>query len=155
MNPASFIVGIIFYIICFLGLWKMFEKANLSCPFVRALVPFWNTYSIFKICWKPMMFLVIIILALIEGILAGSAIVHSAAAGLTGVTSLGYLAAGAGAGVVIIGIVLAVITIIMYVKLSKAFGHGVGWGILMWLFPWIMTMVTGFGASRYVGNPTN
>ncbi len=44
----------------------------------------------------------------------------------------------------------------MALDVSKNFGHGAGFGILLWLFPMIMYLVLGFGGSQYrqvVGEP--
>lgn len=44
-----------------------------------------------------------------------------------------------------------VVLIIMYIKLAKAFGQGVGFGIgLVFLNP-IFMLILGFGSSRYIG----
>lgn len=42
-----------------------------------------------------------------------------------------------------------VIHIIVAIDVSKNFGHGVGYGILIWLFPMIMYLILGFGSSEY------
>lgn len=48
-------------------------------------------------------------------------------------------------------IVVLVFTIMLYVALSKSFGHGVGFALgLIFLSP-IFIMILGFGSSRYVG----
>ena len=145
------VFGIIIYIISFLGLWKMFEKADQSTPFLRALVPFWNLYTIFKISWNPAAFLGLIILVVIEMVLGKTAIFHGLIGGMTGIGFFRGVSAGSGIAAVIISVLICIWLIVMWVKLAKAFGHGVLWGILMWILPWIMTMITGFGSSRYIG----
>jgi hypothetical protein len=48
-----------------------------------------------------------------------------------------------------IPIVNFIIAIIVALDVSKNFGHGAGFGILLWLFPMIMYLVLGFGSSTY------
>lgn len=55
-----------------------------------------------------------------------------------------------------IPIVNIIIHLIVSLDVSQNFGHGAGFGILLWLFPWIMYLVLGFGSSKYnqvVGQP--
>ena len=49
----------------------------------------------------------------------------------------------------ILYIVVAVISIIQYFKLSKAFGHGVGFAIGLILLNPIFMLILGFGSSTY------
>lgn len=55
-----------------------------------------------------------------------------------------------------IPIVNFIIAIIVAIDVSRNFGHGAGFGILLWLFPMIVYLVLGFGSSTYrqiVGEP--
>ncbi len=42
-----------------------------------------------------------------------------------------------------------VILLIVALDIAKNFGHGSGFGVLLWLFPWIMYLVLAFGTSEY------
>jgi Family of unknown function (DUF5684) len=44
-----------------------------------------------------------------------------------------------------------VVYIILMLNLAKSFGRGVGFGILLFLFPAIWGLILGFGSSQYVG----
>ena len=48
-----------------------------------------------------------------------------------------------------IPIVNIIIHIIVSIDIAKNFGHGGGFGVLLWLFPFIMFLVLGFGSSQY------
>lgn len=51
----------------------------------------------------------------------------------------------------LVPLVNIVISIMLYFKLSKAFGHGVGFGFgLLFLYP-IFLLILAFGSSEYVG----
>lgn len=51
----------------------------------------------------------------------------------------------------IIPCVNVVMTIIVYVKLAKAFGKGVGFGIGLIILPCIFVPILGFGDAEYIG----
>ena len=42
-----------------------------------------------------------------------------------------------------------VVAIITYYKLAKAFGHGIGFTIGLFLIPWIFFLILGFGSDEY------
>jgi hypothetical protein len=48
-----------------------------------------------------------------------------------------------------IPIVNVIILIIVSIDIAKNFGHGVGFGILLWLFAPIMYLILGFGSDEY------
>lgn len=48
-----------------------------------------------------------------------------------------------------IPIVNIVIGLIVALNIAENFGHGAGYGILLWLFPWLMYLVLGFGTDTY------
>jgi hypothetical protein len=48
-----------------------------------------------------------------------------------------------------IPIVNIIIWLIVALGISENFGHGAGYGILLWLFPWLMFLVLGFGGDQY------
>ena len=48
-----------------------------------------------------------------------------------------------------IPIVNVIILIIVSIDIAKNFGHGAGYGVLLWLFAPIMYLVLGFGSDRY------
>ena len=51
----------------------------------------------------------------------------------------------------LVPVVSFVVTIIMNVKLSKAFGYGTGFAIGLIFLPNIFMLILGFGSSEYVG----
>jgi len=48
-----------------------------------------------------------------------------------------------------IPIVNIIILLIVALDVAKNFGHGSGFGVLLWIFPMIMYLVLGFGSSQY------
>ena len=105
----------------------------------KALIPFYNSYTQYELTWSVSMFWLVIALSLAGGIL----------------NSL----IGGGLIRAIAGIMAFAAMIIEYPmanhKLSKSFGHGVGFTIGLILFESIFMLILGFGKSEYIGNTTN
>ena len=40
------------------------------------------------------------------------------------------------------------------IRNAKSFGKGAGCGVLMFFFPFIVTLILGFGKAEYIGNTT-
>ena len=122
------------YIIMAVANWKIFSKAGEAGW--KSLIPFLNTYVIFKIAWKGRMFW-----AMIGSLVLGS--ILTSIAGEDG----GFLA--------ILGAVLflasSVIDIISVHKLSKSFGHGLLFTLGLIFFSPIFTLILGLGKSQYIG----
>ena len=51
----------------------------------------------------------------------------------------------------VVTLISAILHIIQSVKLSKCFGHGIGFGILLILLGPIGRIILGFGDSEYIG----
>ena len=104
----------------------------------KALIPFYNSYTQYELTWSVSMFWLVIALSLAGGIL----------------NSL----IGGGLIRAIAGIMAFAAMIIEYPmanhKLSKSFGHGVGFTIGLLLFESIFMLIRGFGKSEYIGNTT-
>lgn len=120
------------YILIIIGYWKIFTKAGE--PGWKSIIPIYNLFTQYKLTWKTYMIWPVIICYL-----GGSALDYYFDGALSIIGSLLMLAG-------------AIIMIVGQHKLSKAFGHGVGFTLgLIFLTP-IFLMVLGFGSSRYEGN---
>ncbi len=141
---AMYIVWfIVAYAIAVIPTWKVFTKAGI--PGWKSIIPVYNSYLLYKIAWKPSMFFVtlglgvvyLILVAISAGIAAGGGSVGSAIAFL------------------IIGLILIigalVIEIMCYHKLSKSFGHGVGFTLGLIFLSIIFLYILAFGSSEYQG----
>lgn len=110
--------------------WKIFTKAGEGGW--KSIIPYYNMYILYKISWKTSFFWILLACLFGGGIL-------SALGGF--LTIIGF----------IVAIVGCVISVIQLHKLSKAFGHGVGFTIgLVFLNP-IFLLILGFGSSQYLG----
>lgn len=131
---AFVIIAIVIGVLSIVACWKLFEKAGE--PGWKSIIPLYNSYILYKICWKPMMFWIV---------LACSA-VNCAAAAITNDPNnwIGIIAL----------LVVAVITIMQLVMLSKAYGHGGGFAVGLVFLNTIFMLILGLGNSQYVGNPS-
>lgn len=137
--------SLIIYILSVIGMWKVFTKAGESGW--KSIIPIYNTYILFRICWHVKFFLIWFIL-LMAGFMC------------MGVSSVMALTTPSIAAVVIAMVMSAlftiggiVISIMQYHKLSQAFGYGVGFTIgLLLLYP-IFIIVLGFGSAKYQLDP--
>jgi hypothetical protein len=119
---AAYIVLVIaFYVLVVIGLWKTFVKAGQ--PGWAGIVPFYNLYVWVKIAGRPTSWFWIM--------LVGSL--------LSWIPIIGW----------ILVIAIWVMSLLLALDNAKNFGHGGGFGVLLWLFPMIMFLVLGFGSSQY------
>lgn len=122
---------LILFVIMVVSLWKIFNKAGEEGW--KAIIPFYNTYTLFKISWKEKYFWWIIGLAVISGICLF-------------IPFLGWLVDIAA------GIALFVISVMSNYYLARSFGHEIGFTIgLIFLYP-IFSLVLAFSSAKYVGN---
>ncbi len=204
MNQAA---AYIVLAITVVSLWMLFQKAGDKGW--KAIIPFYNSYTAYKLFWKKAMFWVTLVIALAASVInVGVMVRHSAdmngfvsavaddvgmseedlingnfnmteeelnqaaenytqrlgadlesGADTRAANALKALIANFSAldGVLLIlaGILMliaVIISIVYYSKLSKSFGHGVGFTLgLIFLNP-IFMLILAFGKSEYVGN---
>lgn len=119
------------YIIRAVGYWKAFQKAGE--PGWKAIIPFYNTYTRYKLTWDAKMFWVSLAL-----MAAGCVLPNTDGS----IASLARLVAFIG---------LLVIYIKGFRKTSAAFGHGGGFTVGLLLLEPVFALILGLDSSRYVG----
>lgn len=123
------VVALIWYAIQVAAYWKIFTKAGEAGW--KSLIPFYNLYIQYKLTWNTSWFFV----------LAASMAVYALLGNGDPATVIGSTAST----------VISVLSIISCYKLSRAFGHGIGFAVgLIFLNP-IFMLVLGFGESEYLG----
>ena len=127
------VMGLIWFILQVIADWKIFEKAGE--PGWKSIIPFYNVFVEYDICWSGLYGLLFIAAPIISSFIK---------------TGEG-MPAWHGAVVTALSVVVCVLHFIQSVKLSKAFGKGTGFGILLFLFGPICRIVLGYGSARYVG----
>ena len=131
MLGTYLVIVLLWYVLQVIAYWKTFTKAGQ--PGWKSIIPIYNQYTQFRISWKiPYMYWVWLA-CMVAGVILGS---------ING--WIAYVGGAASLAATIIGVIATV-------KLSKAYGHGVGFAIgLIFLGP-IFMMILGFGSSQYLG----
>ncbi len=130
MLGTIFVAMVLYYVLQIIAYWKVFTKAGE--PGWKSLIPFYNIYIQYKISWNPMMFFL----------------------GLACVIAAVVLTPEDGSGSAIASVLSTaaiVINVMAVIKLSKAFGHGIGFALGLFFFQPIFTMILGLGSSTYQG----
>ena len=118
----------VWVVILLVANWKIFTKAGEAGW--KSLIPIYNQYILYKITWDVTYFWVIL------GIVVVSSIV----------TALKIPVIGA-----LLSIASGIIGIIQLHKMSKAYGHDIGFTLgLIFLNP-IFILILAFGQSEYMG----
>lgn len=136
---ATFMISmLVLYVLMVIANWKIFTKAGEAGW--KSLIPLYNSYILFKISWKKSMFWITLAIGFVIGLLSNMSNQGNVAAVVI---------------VSILSIATFVISIMQCNKLSKVFGHGIGFTIgLIFLSP-IFMLILAFGSSQYIGKSDN
>ena len=128
------IFALVWWILQIIANWNIFTKAGEAGW--KSIIPIYGDYVSYKIAWQTSYFW----LSFILGIVAS----YVASANLNESMFLAVI-------VTLLRIVLTVINIMYCVKLSRAFGHGIGFAIGLILLQPIFLLILGFGSDQYYG----
>jgi len=112
--------------------WKLFTKAGE--PGWKALIPYYSTYTLYKVAWKTMIFWIMIAISVVIYIVSISTSVD---------VSMFTLLLGI--------IVTFVISILLMRFLAKSYGKGIGFTFGLVFLPLIFLLILAFGRSEYIG----
>lgn len=129
------VVGrILWFFISALGYRKMFQKAGESGW--KAFIPYYSEFINYKLAWKTKLFWLYLIGSVLIYALPGS----------------DYLVTGLLTWVCMI--LCLVLAIKLDIRMAKAFGKSKGWGWLLFIFPFVVSLILGYGKAEYIGNTT-
>lgn len=128
------IFALVWWILQIIANWNIFTKAGEAGW--KSLIPIYGDYVSYKIAWQTSYFWLSFILGIVASYVSSANLNESMF--LTVIATL-------------LRIVIAVINIIYCVKLSKAFGHGIGFAIGLILLQPIFLLILGFGSDQYYG----
>lgn len=128
------ILALVWWILQIIANWNIFTKAGEAGW--KSLIPIYGDYVSYKIAWQTSYFWLSFILGIVASYVSSANLNESMF--LTVIATL-------------LRIVIAVINIIYCVKLSKAFGHGIGFAIGLILLQPIFLLILGFGSDQYYG----
>ncbi|MBO5364981.1 MAG: hypothetical protein J6A56_05910 [Clostridia bacterium] len=130
MMAVYAIVILVLWVLQVVAYWKIFEKAGEQGW--KSIIPVYSDYILYRIAWDTKPFWVLLGLAALNLLLSWIPV----------------------AGVVfsfITGILAVIIEILLYVKLSRAFGHGSGFAAGLVFLSTIFVLILGFDSSEYLG----
>ena len=134
------LIALAWYVVQVIANWKIFKK--MGEPGWKSIIPYYNSYILYKRTWKIMFFWI----ALVIGIIAG--VFQSLSQSMPDQNVVF-------ASIALVFLIAAfVIEIIECSKLSKSFGHGAGFTVGLVLLNPIFKLILGFGSSQYIGNTT-
>lgn len=137
------VIALAVCILSIVSMWKVFVKAGEKGW--KALIPFYNMYTLFKLCWETKQFWTYLILTIVVSLTntASGAFADGTAGNI-----VFYIAS------VVAGAFLIYLDVVLMLNLAKAFGKGNGFGIGLVLLEVIFIAILAFDKSKYVGNPT-
>lgn len=130
ISAALILIALIWFALEIVARWKIFTKAGEDGW--KSIIPFYSTYIQYKLSWNVNMFW-----AAVAAVILGSFLSNTGGA----LSAIGTLLSAAG----------TIINIIDMHKLSKSFGHGIGFTIGLIVFNPIFMLILGFGDSQYIG----
>ena len=130
------VFAFIWWLLQIIANWNIFTKAGEAGW--KSIIPVYSDYISYKIAWQPSYFWLVFVLGIITSVANGMADPNGTNTTILLIVSL-------------IRIILAIISILYCIKLSRAFGHGIGFVIgLIFLQP-IFMLILGFGNDPYYG----
>ena len=130
------VFAFIWWLLHIIANWNIFTKAGEAGW--KSIIPVYSDYISYKIAWQPSYFWLVFVLGIITSVANGMADPNGTNTTILLIVSL-------------IRIILAIISILYCIKLSRAFGHGIGFAIgLIFLQP-IFMLILGFGNDPYYG----
>lgn len=130
------VFAFIWWLLQIIANWNIFTKAGEAGW--KSIIPVYSDYISYKIAWQPSYFWLVFVLGIITSVANGMADPNETNTTILLIVSL-------------IRIILAIISILYCIKLSRAFGHGIGFAIgLIFLQP-IFMLILGFGNDPYYG----
>ena len=128
------IIALVWVVIAIVANWRIFTKAGQ--PGWKCIIPYYNTYTQLEFTWSTSVFWVYLVISIVSAVLQ-----RMEKGGMVSLLSM------------LVGLAAIVLWVMMMHKLSKAFGHGVGFTLgLIFLNP-IFLLILAFGSSEYEGIP--
>ena len=136
-------VFVVWYVLVLVARWKVFDKAGIAGW--KSLIPIYSDYCTYKISWKTTFFWILMAAGIVSGIVSNQMSSYTEN-GETVPMMLNLLSTAA-------GLAATVINLLMNIKLSEKFGHGILFGLGLTFLTPVFTMILAFGSSEYFGNP--
>ena len=126
--------SVLWYFVSALGYRKMFMKAGEAGW--KAFIPYYKNFIFFRMAWSTKVFWAFLVTMLVMEFVPGEQ----------------------GLVVDLIKLVCAIVCLVLGFKLdirvAKSFGKSTGWGVLLFFFPFVASLILGYGKAEYIGNTT-
>ena len=138
------VFAIVWIVLAIIAGWKIFEKAGEKGW--KILIPIYDAYIMYKIVGMKMWFWITLAVSVIVSVVISAmgfdtnTMTADSFSGDTLVPALLYVAEM---------IFMFVIIVVMYARLSKVFGHGVGFTLGLIFLSGIFMLILGFDKSKY------
>ncbi len=131
-------IALIWYVFQVIANWKIFKK--FGEPGWKAIIPVYNTYIQYKATWNTKIFWLDVVLSLLTILndVGGDGVISTICIIVSWIALIGLL----------------VLKIMREYNLSRAFDHGIGFTVGLFLLNPIFKLILGFGRSEYIGNAT-
>ena len=136
-------VWVIWYVLVLAARWKVFDKAGIAGW--KSLIPIYSDYCTYKIAWSTTFFWILMAAGMGSGFIT-SRISAMTESGDSVPALLSVLST-------VVGLAITIINLLMNIKLSERFGHGILFGLGLTFLTPVFTMILAFGSSDYYGNP--
>ena len=131
------IVGSVFwFFVSAIGYRKMFIKAGESGW--KAFIPYYKSFICFKLSWSVKVFWPFLASLLLMQFLSADT------------EDLMILCAN-----VVVILVHLVLSIKLNIRVAKSFGKTTFWGVMLFFFPFVVSLILGYGRAEYLGNTTD
>lgn len=135
MLGVLLVILLVYYIIMVIAQWRIFAKAGQ--PGWKSIIPFYNSYILYKIVWQVKWFWIVF----------GLGILSSVVSWLNMSGGNGFLLAVSR----IIVVVAFILSVFLCSKTAKAYGKGIGFTVGLVLLHPIFMLILAFGSAEYVG----
>lgn len=135
------IILVVWIILGIAGNWLLFKKAGK--PGWHSFIPILNTFDEYSICWEGWLGILFVLLSALG---SRSLPTEDGAQVTSAFMAYVYYAAG---------IAALVLHFMQSMKLSKAFGKGIGMGLLLFFTDNCGRVILGLSSARYVGKPVD
>ena len=136
IGAGYYIFSVIIVAAVIVAWWRIFSKAGEKGW--KILIPVYNMYVMYKLFWKAAIFAIMIVLSIVAVIGSSVTMYGAVMSVLQGGSSTFYI----GLFLLVASmIVILILDIIFYNKVSKAFGHGAGFTVGLVLLPFIFLLI--------------
>ena len=130
------IIGSVFwFFISAIGYRKMFMKAGEAGW--KAFIPYYKRFICFKLAWNTKIFWPFLVSMILMQFLPNT---EELLMILLNVAAI---------------IVHFVLGIKLDIRVAKSFGKTTAWGVLLFFFPFVVSLILGYGKAEYLGNTTD